>query len=229
VGVAPNVAALLDAIAQRFAVSGPLEDKLLDVTQAACENLSGVDYASISILHADGSLDTAAATASVIIEADRWQYELREGPCYAAVTTDDALVSDDVGHDARWPQYGPRARRLGLRAQTALPLYRHEGDHGALNLYSSTADAFRDPDHLIGLFTTQATIALGHAGEVHNLRRANYTRKVIGQALGIIMERYQINEDRAFEYLIRTSQTGNIKLRDVADEVVRVANRAPHG
>ncbi|MFL6002482.1 MAG: ANTAR domain-containing protein [Nocardioides sp.] len=38
------------------------------------------------------------------------------------------------------------------------------------------------------------------------------------------MERYQIDEDRAFQFLIRASQTGNIKLRAVAEELVTTTN-----
>jgi len=46
------------------------------------------------------------------------------------------------------------------------------------------------------------------------------SRAVIGQATGIVMERYQIDPQRAFEYLARVSQTSNVKLRDVADHLV---------
>ena len=67
---------------------------------------------------------------------------------------------------------------------------------------------------------TQPAIALGHVREVGQLRDALSTRKVIGQAIGVIMERYGMGEDRAFQYLIRASSTSNTKLRDVALEVV---------
>jgi GAF domain-containing protein len=220
-----DIAGMLHAIVQRFeSLPEARADQLLEVTSAARDNLHGVDFASISILQADGSLITAAATDPLIDEADHWQYQYQEGPCYAAVTAADVLVSPDVGADDRWPNYGPRARGLGLRAQTAVPLFKHEGSHGALNLYSSTPDAFVDPDHLVDIFARQASLALGHASEVHGLRKAVYTRKVIGEAIGIVMERYHISEDRAFEYLIRVSQTGNIKLRDVAEELVQQGN-----
>jgi AmiR/NasT family two-component response regulator len=47
---------------------------------------------------------------------------------------------------------------------------------------------------------------------------------VIGQAIGILMERYQMNDDRAFAFLVRASSQTNTKLRDVAKEVVDSAN-----
>jgi AmiR/NasT family two-component response regulator len=75
------------------------------------------------------------------------------------------------------------------------------------------------------LFATHAAIALGHAEERENLNQALQSRKVIGQAIGILMERYQLTEDRAFSFLVRASSHGNIKLRDVAAELVDEANK----
>jgi len=43
---------------------------------------------------------------------------------------------------------------------------------------------------------------------------------VIGQAIGITMERFRIPEDRAFQFLVRASQTSNVKVRDLAEELV---------
>jgi AmiR/NasT family two-component response regulator len=48
---------------------------------------------------------------------------------------------------------------------------------------------------------------------------------VIGQAIGLVMARYRINEERAFQFLVRASSTSNTKLRDIAREVVREADR----
>jgi AmiR/NasT family two-component response regulator len=54
--------------------------------------------------------------------------------------------------------------------------------------------------------------------------RALLTRKVIGQAIGILMERHGIDEDGAFGYLTRVSSHSNIKLRTVAQEIVDLRN-----
>ena len=61
---------------------------------------------------------------------------------------------------------------------------------------------------------------LGHAQQEDQLNQALQSRKVIGQAIGILMERYRIDADRAFQFLMRASSSSNIKLRDVADEIV---------
>ena len=72
-----------------------------------------------------------------------------------------------------------------------------------------------------GLFATHAAIALGRSRYENQLNDAIGTRKVIGQAIGIVMERYGISEDRAFHFLARASSTSNVKLRDVAQEIVQ--------
>jgi AmiR/NasT family two-component response regulator len=63
-------------------------------------------------------------------------------------------------------------------------------------------------------------MALGRARRDEDLTAALLTRKVIGQAIGILMERFGLDEDRAFAYLVRVSSRSNVKLRDVAKEIV---------
>jgi AmiR/NasT family two-component response regulator len=76
------------------------------------------------------------------------------------------------------------------------------------------------------LFATHASLALGHAREVDDLNLALETRSMIGQAMGILMERYRISPEHAFDFLTRTSQESNTKLRDVAAELVRTSLEA---
>jgi len=107
-----------------------------------------------------------------------------------------------------------------VRSQVAVRLFNDNQHVAGLNLYSTERD---DVDESSGetarLFATHAAIILGHAQE-DQLTRALQTRKTIGQAIGILMERYRIDADRAFQFLIRASSTSNVKLRDVAEEVV---------
>jgi AmiR/NasT family two-component response regulator len=73
---------------------------------------------------------------------------------------------------------------------------------------------------MAALFAAHAGLALGRAQREDQLRTALASRQLIGQAVGIIMERYRMDETRAFDYLARVSSHGNIKLREVAREVV---------
>jgi len=58
------------------------------------------------------------------------------------------------------------------------------------------------------------------AARAGGLQAALITREVIGQAQGILMERERISADQAFDLLRRASQHLNVKLRDVAQELV---------
>jgi GAF domain-containing protein len=119
----------------------------------------------------------------------------------------------------------PQAAQRGLRAQLAVGLYSDEETLGGLNLYSTESDTVDDDAVPIAeLFASHAAIALGRSRHEGQLNDAIASRKVIGQAIGILMERYQIDEDRAFQFLIRASQTGNLKLKAVAEELVTTTN-----
>lgn len=61
---------------------------------------------------------------------------------------------------------------------------------------------------------------VGHAQEVANLEAALATSRRIGAAVGILMARFNIDEEAAFRMLRKASNDRNIKVRDVADEVV---------
>ena len=69
------------------------------------------------------------------------------------------------------------------------------------------------------MFAAQAAVAIGGALVVTNLNEAMESRKIIGQATGILMERFRIDEAHAFAYLRRESSHRNVKLREIAAEL----------
>lgn len=70
------------------------------------------------------------------------------------------------------------------------------------------------------LFATPGRHRAGYGRTRDALHQALTSRQVIGQATGILMERYGIGEDAAFAFLVRASSTSNTELRDIAQEVV---------
>ena len=205
---------------------GELDATLSAITTTAVTVLPQVDFSSISINHPGGQLETKGATDELICDLDATQYDLHEGPCYYAATEEAYVVSSNLAADERFPKYGPEAASKGIRSQVGLRLYTGDRAQGALNLYSKNVGAFEDLADLGALFATQAAMAIGYANEVSNLRTALETRTVIGKAVGIVMERYKLPDDRAFAFLTRLSQHRNVKLRTVAEEIV-TANDVP--
>ncbi len=214
--------------ARRLAESlqpGDLDQTLSAITQAAVELLPDVSSASITVRHRDGRLDTFAQTDDDLLAVDAAQYALQEGPCYEAASEDVHVLSPDLAHDDRFDRYAEVALQYGVRAQAGLRLFETGKSSGALNLYSQRLGSFEDFDALGALFTHQAAMAIGYAREVHNLNEAVATRTGIGQAVGIVMERYGLTDERAFAFLARLSQHRNVKLRLVAQEIIAGAEQ----
>ena len=202
-----------------------LDETLEAITSAALATVPGFTHVGISITHRDGTIETKSATDQLVWELDQVQYSLREGPCYDSIRGGGVTVVENARHDQRWPRYMPEAVRRGLRAQLAVGLYADGSSLGGLNLYSTEAERVEeDAIGIAELFAAQASIALGRSRQEFQLNEALQSRKIIGQALGLIMQKYQVDEDRAFQFLMRASSTGNVKLRDVAAELVRAAN-----
>lgn len=221
-----SVEGLLEAVASSSTEAPAIEDTMALLTHAACQNVPCVDYASITIRYPDGQLKTVGSTGEVPTQSDKLQYLYREGPCYEAVTDGEPTITGDIAVDPRWPRYGPDAAQLGVTSQFALEIYDRKDSRGALNLYAREPNAFDGEHELVRLFGVYAATVLGYAREVDQLKNALSTRGEIGRAVGIVMERYGLTEERAFEFLIRMSQTGNIKLNRVAHELVEATNRA---
>ena len=205
---------------------GDLDATLEGITAAAVELLPDVDYASISVRH-DDRIETVGPTHDLILPIDAAQYSLQEGPCYEAATDTPHVVAPQLADDPRFPRYGPVAAEVGIRSQAAFRLFERNTTLGALNLYSTRMGAFEDLEQTAALSRSQAAVAIAYAHEVTNLSEALETRTTIGKAMGIVMERYQLNDERAFAFLTRLSQHRNVKLRLVAEEIVaEVARKA---
>lgn len=204
---------------------GDLDHTLRSITSGAVDVLPDVHQASITVLHEDGTLSTVAETAEVILELDARQYELREGPCYAAAAESSHVICTDLAADERFRDYASFAVQKGVAAQAGIRLFDSTRGRGALNLYSTRVGAFEDLGMLSALFVSQAAAAIAYAGEVSDVASAMSTRATIGKAVGIVMERYELSEDRAFAFLTRVSQYRNVTVRLVAQETITASER----
>jgi GAF domain-containing protein len=208
-----------------------LKHTLQTIVEVARDSVPGFDQVGISSLFSDGRIVTEAYSGELVPRLDEVQYSLGEGPCVDTLRGSEVVAVPCIRHEQRWPRYVPQAVELGIRSQLAVRLYLdEEGTLGGINFYSTTSDDV-DPDAeaLARLFGAHAAIALGHVQEREHLNEALHSRKVIGQAIGILMERYQMDEDRAFAFLVRASSHGNVKLRQVAQELVDECNRRRPG
>lgn len=225
-----RIAHALNEAAKLMHAPASLDETLDAIVGAALATVPGFTHVGITITHRDGTLETRSGTDQLVWDLDEVQYKLREGPCYDAITEAGVCVVENARHDQRWPRYMPEAVQRGLRAQLAVGLYQDEHSLGGLNLYSTSSDEIDDDAvDIAELFAAQAAIALGRSRHDSQMSHALQARKTIGQAIGIVQERYALSEERAFQYLIRASSTSNMKLRDVAAELVRTTNERAAG
>ncbi|MFC5065961.1 GAF and ANTAR domain-containing protein [Actinomycetospora atypica] len=201
-----------------------METVLTQIVAAAAETVPGADGGGISRSES-GAVQASHATSVAIRELDQLQVELNEGPCATAgetppesgiVVAVDLEGPDDVG---RWPTFAPAAARAGYRSVMSAHLSPPAGReaHAALNLYAREPGVFSDQARtMAGLFATQASLLLYGADQAAHLQRAVSSRDLIGQAKGILMERFSVGADQAFEMLISASQETNVKLVTVA-------------
>lgn len=206
---------------------GDLDQTLANITAAAVEVLPDVQSSSLTVRHADGRLETVAPTNDVLREVDAAQYELQEGPCYEAAVDTVHVVAPHLAADGRFPRYAPVALGAGIRAQAGIRLFDAPHSNGALNLYSDKVGAFEDLGVLSELFAHQSAVALEFARKIDQLEEAVTTRQLIGQAVGVVMERFQVDDARAFGFLTRLSNQENLKLRLVAERLLATTRDTP--
>ncbi|HUP85370.1 MAG TPA: GAF and ANTAR domain-containing protein [Acidimicrobiales bacterium] len=218
-----TVAALADALfAEPFTPAATLGRIVALATDTVFEcDASGI------LVDGPNGLATAAASAPIVAALHALQVESGEGPCFDAVASQTPFYATDLARDPQWPTFARGAVALGIRSVLAYPVV-NSGRASALNLYAAMPEAFGAADRARGLLLSVfAGLAIGAADELEradareaNLRAALRTRELIGQAQGILMERERITSDQAFALLRDSSQYLNVKLREVAQNLV---------
>jgi GAF domain-containing protein len=176
----------------------------------------------VLLIHARGRLQTVAATNEAVTRAHILQVELDEGPCLEAAEDPRTIYRvDDTVTDTQWPRWSAEVAALGFRSVLAVPLATDKRRYGSLNLYSREPRAFDEDDEAIAtILARHASVAVAASHEIDGLRSAIDGRKAIGIAMGLLMARYDLDTNTAFNVLRRYSQAHNMKLRDVAELVI---------
>ncbi|GAB3261273.1 GAF and ANTAR domain-containing protein [Arthrobacter pigmenti] len=211
----------LGEIARSLQQEVGVDEILTSMVHAALALVPGVDDASISIVFDRKDVTSRAPSSDLPELVDAIQTEERQGPCLEAAYQERTVRVPNMATDARWPRFAARAHVAGVGSMLAIQLYVQRNNLGALNLYSHRCHAFGDESEQIGLLVaSHGSIAFADAQEREHLQAAIATRDLIGQAKGILMERYKLTSQQAFHLLTNVSQTTNTKLHTVADNLV---------
>lgn len=200
-----------------------LDSTLEQISRSAVDLVDGCDASGILVLR-DGRVSSLAPTEQLVIDSDRLQGSLGEGPCFDAARPDRServfRIPDFTEEPERWRAFVPRCRELGVGSMMGFLLYTREEELGALNMYSRKPGMFTEDSETAGwLLASHAAVAFSTALTDAQLQEAIATRHLIGEAMGILMGRHHITEDQAFDILRTQSQRTNTKLREVARRV----------
>jgi GAF domain-containing protein len=201
-------------------------DTVLDelVEHAAIE-IPGAQYAGITVTRNAKHIDTPAATHKWPIMLDEIQQRHREGPCLTAAWEEKTIHVADLEIDDRFPLYRRDVlEQTPIRTIMAFQLFIADETMGALNVYAEQPNVFDQSSRDIGrVFAAHSSVAWNSARRDEQFKRALASRDVIGQAKGMIMERYGVDAVQAFEVLRKLSQDSNVPLVAVADELITKA------
>ena len=215
---------LMAGLARQLAAEDSLDRLWRRVVDASVSQIDGAEHAGITVLTRK-SVSTPVASDHLVREIDERQYAVAEGPCLTAALQHEPVVRvADLHSDQRWPKFSAAIAHLDVRSMLSFQLYTgtgtDDGTIGALNIYAGPTDAFTDESvHTGSLLAAHAAVAAAANAETGGLRIALESRDAIGQAKGILMERYKITSQQAFDLLIAASQNTHRKLRDVAERL----------
>ena len=226
-----GLGSLHEELAAVVLVDRDFTDVLTDITQIAGRAMPGAEATSITLIRNDHAF-TAAYNGQMALDGDELQYQRGYGPCLDAGRAGQVFLIEDMQTERRWPDYATKAAAHGVGSSLSIPLPFQTATIGALNNYAARPQAFGEDDIALGEeVASWVAIAVSNAEgaartreELAQLQVAMASRATIEQAKGMLMERYKITHEQAFNVLTRASQTTNVKLRDVAAHLVQTGN-----
>lgn len=198
------------------------ETVLAELAEHAAVEIPGAQYAGITLTRNAKHIDTPATTHLWPLLLDKIQQRYLEGPCLTAAWEEKTVYVADLETDDRFPRYRKDAlEETPIRSIMAFQMFIAGESMGALNVYSEHPDSFGPDSRNVGLvFAAHTSVAWNATRRDAQFKRALSSRDVIGQAKGMIMERYGVDAVQAFDLLRKLSQDSNVPLIQVATELV---------
>ena len=196
-------------------------DETVDRVLAFAVNALGCAYAGVILVHPPERVETVAATHPVVAELDKIQVECGQGPDLEVILDRHSVLIHDVRRDERWPAWAGKVSAAGVRSMLGIRLYTTKTTIGSLNFYDPEPHRFTVEDvDVAHMLARHAAVAMENARGTEHLWKAIDARNLIGQAQGILMERFGIDAQQAFAVLQRYSQNNNLRLNVVAEKLI---------
>ena len=186
--------------------------------------------AAVGVMLADhGGLSPMASSNEDARLLELFQVQHAEGPCLDCYSSGEEVADVEIASStARWPAFAPRAIELGFTTTHCFPLRLRDQVIGAMNVFRAQDSFLGDDERRVArALADVATIALM---QERGLRRAEElteqlqfalnSRIVIEQAKGAVARTVDVDVDEAFNILRRYARRHQVKLTDLAREVL---------
>jgi transcriptional regulator with GAF, ATPase, and Fis domain len=195
---------------------------IAELAEHAAVEISGAQYAGVTVTRNGRHIDTPAATHKWPILLDEIQQRHRQGPCLSAAWEEKTIHVRDLETDERFPLYARDVlAETPIRSVMSFQMWIAGETMGALNVYAETPNVFDEKTRAVGLvFAAYSSVAWNAARRDEQFKKALASRDVIGQAKGMLMERYGVNAIQAFDLLRKLSQDSNTPLIQIATDLV---------
>lgn len=195
---------------------------LRELIDTGVRNVAGSQYGGITLAERSRAVTNVVATHRYPKVLDEIQNRYGEGPCVEVAWRHHVMHVEDLDADQRWPRYRLYAmEHTPIRSILSYELLVDRDSMAALNFYAERPYAFPDESVELGaVFATHIALAWSMLRRQGQFRSALLSRDTIGQAKGIIMERFNLDAVEAFELLTRLSQQSNTRLIDIAKSLI---------
>jgi GAF domain-containing protein len=221
---------VFQTLAQLIYAGSTFDEIYQHLVDTAPRVVAGCDHASLMLARGDG-YETAAASDEVARHVDALERELGEGPCVDAIDDEAGQVDTDISTHSTWPRLAERVlAETPVRGMAGYRIVIEGRKIGALNLFSDTAGALEtggDEGIVLSAFASIALGSVANRERADSLRRGLESNREVGKAIGLLMAAHEIGSVEAFELLRRASNDMNMKLTEVAREVIKNAENRP--
>ncbi|HWU20848.1 MAG TPA: GAF and ANTAR domain-containing protein [Nocardioides sp.] len=202
-------------------------EETLELLVEASPALVGSDSAAVLLFRKGRLAERGPGSDTAAEKADQLQLEYEAGPAWeAACDRRTVHVPDTQEAETVW---GEALALLGIRSAISVRMWTANSTLGAISFYAHRPRAFDANSVAVAeIIGRHASIALASARSEESLHQAIDGRKLVGQAQGILMERFELDDRQAFDVLRRYSQSTNTKLIEVARLLVSTRKLPEH-
>ena len=230
-GEKADPATVFSALAEIIYQGSAANEMYAAICVAATLIVRGCDHASLLVREKDRYV-TVGASDRLAQEIDELERRAGDGPCIDAIEEETPQIDTDLTTPSHWPKLASvLLAETPVRGAMGFRLLVDKRKGAALNLFSDTASLFDDDSAglaaVLASFASVAINAVAHGDDAATLRKGLLSNREIGKAVGMLMLLHGMTEEQAFDLLRRHSQGLNIKLADVAREVIERRGRLP--